>query len=86
MKECHRFWLRLRRAVILISNVQISASMKTNWPGGGAGRPYEEYTRVCHVLGSYFQGKGYVNFSQKFREILDRVSYFDGTKDEDRID
>ena len=27
-KECHRFWLRLRHAVILISNVQISASKK----------------------------------------------------------
>ena len=29
-KECHRFWLRLRHAVILISNVRISASKKIN--------------------------------------------------------
>ena len=27
-KECHRFWLRLRHAVILISNVRTSASKK----------------------------------------------------------
>ena len=36
-------------------------------------RPYEEYTGVCHELGSYFQEKfqkGYVNFSQKFRKGL----------------
>ena len=24
---------------------------------GGGGLPYEECMRVCHVLGSYFQGK-----------------------------
>ena len=27
-KECHRFWLRLRHALILISNVRTSASKK----------------------------------------------------------
>ena len=35
--------------------------------------PYEEYTGVCHELGSYFQEKfrkGYVNFSEKFRKGL----------------
>ena len=29
-KECHRFWLRLRHAVILISNDRTSASKKIN--------------------------------------------------------
>ena len=29
-KECHRFWLRLRHAVILILNVRTSASKKIN--------------------------------------------------------
>ena len=29
-KECHRFWLRLRHAVILISNGRTSASKKIN--------------------------------------------------------
>ena len=29
-KKCHRFWLRLRHAVILISNVRTSASKKIN--------------------------------------------------------
>ena len=29
-KECHQFWLRLRHAVILISNVRGSASKKIN--------------------------------------------------------
>ena len=40
-------------------------------PGGGL--PYEEYTGVCHELGSFFKKKfrkGYVNFSQKFRKGL----------------
>ena len=30
MKECHRFWLRLRHAVILVSNDRTSASKKIN--------------------------------------------------------
>ena len=41
-------------------------------PGGGE-LPYEEYTGVCHELGSHFKKKfrkGYVNFSQKFRKGL----------------
>ena len=29
-KKCHRFWLRLRHTVILISNVRRSASKKIN--------------------------------------------------------
>ena len=29
-KECHRFWLRLRHTVILISNDRTSASKKIN--------------------------------------------------------
>ena len=29
-EKCHRFWLRLRQAVILISNVRTSASKKIN--------------------------------------------------------
>ena len=29
-KECHQFWLRLRRAVILISNDRTSASKNIN--------------------------------------------------------
>ena len=29
-KECHRFWLRLRHAVVLISNDRTSASKKIN--------------------------------------------------------
>ena len=86
------------RSAHVIYWVKNSARWK---PGGGGGRlPYEEYTGVCHVLGSYFQGKipkRYVNFSQKFRKglqyleeirIPDRVSYFDVTNDkpkEDRI-
>ena len=32
-KECHRFWFRLRRAVILISNDRTSASKKVNGMG-----------------------------------------------------
>ena len=35
----------------------------------GGELPYEEYTGVCHELGSIFKKKfrkGYVNFSQKF--------------------
>ena len=29
-KECHRFWLRLRHAVVVISNDRTSASQKIN--------------------------------------------------------
>ena len=49
--------------------------------------PYEEYTRACHFLGSYFQGK--IPKMIHLEEIPDRVSYFDDTNwkpKEDRID
>ena len=50
---------------------------------------------MCHVLGSYVQGENPKRVCQFFtkiperEEILDRVSYFDGTNEkpkEDRID
>ena len=51
--------------------------------------PYEEYTGVCHVSGSYFKEnirkqKRVCQFSQNFengylKEIPNRASYFDGT-------
>ena len=30
-KECHIYWLRLRDAVIIISNTQVLAFVKINW-------------------------------------------------------
>ena len=49
--------------------------------------PYEEYTRACQFLGSYFQGK--IPKRIRLKEIPDRVSYFNDTTykpKEDRID
>ena len=41
-------------------------------PGGG-GLPYEEYTRVCHELGSYFQEKIPKRICQFFTKIPERA-------------
>ena len=46
-KECHQFWLRLRHAMILISNFQIPASVKMNWMA---------WTRTLTVLTVAFKG------------------------------
>ena len=58
--------------------------------------PYEEYTGVCHELGSYFQEKipkRVCQFVTKIPEraiisvkIPDKVSYFNGTNDKPKED
>ena len=42
-------------------------------PGGGGGLSYEEYTGVCHELGSYFQEKIPKRVCQFFTKIPQRV-------------
>ena len=57
----------LRQFQILHGQIKIHNG---KFPGGG-GLPYEEYTGVCHELGSYFQEqipKRVCNFSKKFRK------------------
>ena len=41
--------------------------------GGGLGLPYEEYTGVCHELGSYFQEKIPKRVCQFFTKIQERA-------------
>ena len=61
-------------------------------PPGGGELPYEEYTGVCHELGSYFQEKIPKRVCQIFTKIPERAiisddtNYFDDTNDKPKED
>ena len=60
---------------VQILDVQKSISRKkalTNFPGGGE-LPNEEYTGVCHELGSHFQEKIPKRICQFFTKIPERA-------------
>ena len=49
--------MSLERADFLSVFEQVFLDDRLKYPGRGGGLPYEEYTGVCHELGSYFQEK-----------------------------
>ena len=55
-----------------MDKMQLSAIFLAKRPGGGE-LPYEEYTGVCHELGSYFQEKIPKRMCQFFTKIPERA-------------